>query len=766
MRAIVNLSRRGVLRGIAAGSATFVLGGEFLASGRALAVPNLPTPFAPNLFVSIGIDGTVTLTAHRSDMGQGIRTGLAQLLADELEADWNRIVVTQAEGDEKYGDQYTDGSRSVVKNFQRMREFGAAARMMLEQAAAKSWGVDVSECRARNHEVVHVRREKQGEGFVEVATGRKAGFGELAPIAAELPVPRPEELKLKPRKDWRYIGKPMRQVDLDDITHGRAVYGIDVRLPGMKYASIQRCPVLLGRLVSYDASEALKVPGVERVVEIPPPKEPVEFQALGGLAVVASNTWAAMEGRKRLKIQWDPGPHAVYESSAYRKALETTATKPGKVRRVEGDVDAAFADRSLKVVEAAYWSPHFVHAPMEVPAAVADVRDDRAEVWACCQDAQALRKTAAAAIGMDAANVTAHVTLLGGAFGRKSKPDFGAEAAFVSKAVGAPVKVTWSREDDIRNGYYHAAAAQTVRAALGADGKPVAWHHRTVFPPIMSIFDQTQRLPWGWELDFGLTDLPYAIPNIRLEAGEADVHVRIGWKRSVQNIFHAFAIGSFVDELAVAAGNRDRVEYLLELIGPPRHIDLTQGGVADYFNYDGSVEIYPVDTGRLAHVVKLAAEKARWGQPLGPRRGMGIAAHRSFLTYVATVVETEVAPDGTVHIPRVVMAVDAGTVVNPDRVKAQMEGACIYALSAAFFGEITAKDGAIQQSNFHDYPVARMANAPRRIEVHLVESEAPPGGVGEPGVPPFAPALCNAIFAATGKRIRSLPIVHEDLKAI
>jgi len=500
------------------------------------------------------------------------------------------------------------------------------------------------------------------------------------------------------------------------------------------------------------------------VVEIPPVEEPVEFKALGGIAVVASNSWAAMEGRKKLKIEWDSGRNATFNSPDYRKTLEATSLKPGDIRRKEGDIDAAFAG-AAKVVELAYWSPHFVHAPMEVPAAVANVKDGKCEVWGCSQDAQALRKYTAQAIGMDPANVTSHVTLLGGAFGRKSKPDFGAEAAIISKAIGAPVKVTWTREDDIRNGYYHACAAEHVRVALDANGKAVGWHQRSVFPPIMSIFEAGQKKPGTWELDFGLTDMPYDVANVCLESGDADPHLRIGWKRSVQNIFHAFSICSAADELAAAA-NRDRVEHLLELIGPARQIDLTKGGVKDYFNYDNSVETYPVDTGRLSSVVKLAAEKAGWGRPLGERHGMGIAAHRSFLTYVATVIETEVSKDGVVTIPRVVMAVDAGTVVNPDRVMAQMESACIYAMSAIFFGEITAKDGAIQQGNFDDYPVARMTSSPRVIEVHLVESTAPPGGVGEPGVPPFAPALCNAIFAATGTRIRSLPISQHDLKAI
>lgn len=342
MLSIENVSRRGMLKGLAAGTGAFVLGGKLLAGGgRAFAVPVGSTPFTPSVFVSIDIDGGVTLTAHRSEMGQGIRTSLAQLLADELEADWSRVIVKQADGDEKYGDQYTDGSRSVVKNFQRLREFGAAARMMLEQAAAQSWGVDPAECKAQNHKVVHA------------ASGRSADFGELASAAAELPVPEPQTLKLKDRKDWRYIGKPVRNVDMTDIVTGKAIFGIDVRLPGMKYASIERCPVLLGKVRSFDAAETMKVPGVEKVVEIPAVTEPVEFQALGGIAVVATNTWAAVEGRKRLKVEWELGPNETYESGAYRKALEATAAKPGDIRRKEGDIDAAFA-KAGKVVEATY----------------------------------------------------------------------------------------------------------------------------------------------------------------------------------------------------------------------------------------------------------------------------------------------------------------------------------------------------------------------------------------------------------------------------
>jgi isoquinoline 1-oxidoreductase subunit beta len=752
MTTIINVSRRHFLKG-AAGATGFVLAMKLAPTVRipSAAAAAGAADLDPSLFVSIDADGTVTIVAHRSEMGQGVRTGLPMVLADELEADWARVRVEQAEGDAKYGNQFTDGSRSIVQNYDRMRQFGASARQMLERAAASRWGVEPEACRAENHKVVHP------------PSGRSLDFGELAETAAELPVPQFEDLRLKDPKDFRYIGKDIPIVDLPDIVHGKALYTIDLTMPGMKYASVERCPVALGRVKSYDAAEALAVPSVEAVVEIPAPSKPVGYKALGGIAVVASNTWAAQQGRKKLRVEWDLGENAGYDSAEYRKALESTARQKGDVAREEGDVEAAFGS-AASVIEAEYYAPHFVHAPMEPPGALARVEDGKVEVWSSTQDPQATRTTVAEALGIDEADIVSRVPLLGGAFGRKSKPDFAVEAALCSREVGAPVKVTWTREDDIRNGYYHSCCAQYLKAGLDQDGRPVAWLQRSVFPPIESIFTADAKKPASWELDFGLTDLPYAIPNVCLESGEAAAHVRIGWLRSVQNIFHAYAISSFADELAAAAG-RDPVDYLLEVIGEPRHVDLIKGGVKEYFNYDGAIDAYPIDTGRLANVVRLAAEKAGWGRSLPERQALGIAAHRSFLTYVAEVVEVVVDQDGRVSIPRVVMAVDAGRVVNPDRVRAQMEGAVIYGMSAACCGEITAREGRIQQSNFDSYPVPRINDSPRVIEVHLVESDAPPGGVGEPGVPPFAPALCNAIHAATGKRIRSLPITHHDLSA-
>jgi isoquinoline 1-oxidoreductase subunit beta len=757
---IENLSRRTFLRGAAALGGGFALGlildpfrphpfyGGVIGSAQAAegAAPAAGT-LSPNVFVSIDNTGTVTVIAHRSEMGQGVRTSVPMILADELEADWSRVKIEQAVGDKIYGSQYTDGSRSVRHNYERMREFGAVTRTMLVQAAAIQWGVPAAECKAQNHRVVHT------------PSGKSLDYGQLVDTASTLAVPSAKQITLKDPKDFRYIGKPMPGVDLPDMLVGKAVYGIDIRLPGMLYAMVEHCPVTYGRVKSFDAGEALKVPGVKKVLEIPQNQPPIVFNTLGGIAVIATNTWAANEGRKKLKIEWDYGPNVVYDSDAFRKDMEEATTKDCKVVRKEGDVQAALADAN-KVIEADFYVPHFAHATMEPPAAVALVKDGKCEVWSSCQDPQAARSTVAGAIGFDEKSVTSHVTLLGGAFGRKSKPDFAAEAAILSRQLGAPVKVTWSREDDLQHAYYHTCNAQRITAGLDASGKVVAWHSRSVFPTIWSTFEKTDP-EYGHkiELSLGYLDLPYAIPSIQLENGKAKAHVRIGWLRSVNNIPNAFAHNTMANMLAEAAG-RDPYEFLLELIGPDRVLDLSG---TDYWNYDQTYEEYPIMTARLKNVVRVAAKNAGYGRKLPARQAIGLAAHRSFTTYVATAVHVKVDKDGRVSVPRVDVACDAGRVVNPDRVKSQMEGACIYGMSACVT-EITAKEGRIQQSNFSEYPVVRMPDAPREIHVHIVDAgNYPPGGVGEPGTPPFAPALCNAIFAATGKRILELPINQGKL---
>ena len=481
---------------------------------------------------------------------------------------------------------------------------------------------------------------------------------------------------------------------------------------------------------------------------------PSGFQPLGGVAVIARNTWAALQGREALKITWDDGPHGTYDSVVYEKALVESASKAGAVARKEGDVDTALRS-AARVLKADYYAPHLAHAPMEPPAAVAEVTADGCQVWASTQDPQSARSEVAKALGIGEEKVTVNVTLLVGGFGRKSKPDYCVEAALLSKQVGAPVKVTWSREDEIRHGYYHTVTAQHLEAGLDGSNRVTAWLHRTAFPPIPSTFEPNQTRGSAGELGLGAVDVPFAIPNIRCDACEAQAHVRIGWFRSVNNIPHAFAVCSFVDELAAAA-RRDPKDFLLDLLGPPRQV--APATTEKYENYGESMDTYPIDTARFRTVVEAAASKIGWGRTVPKGHGLGIAVHRSFATYVCTALEAAIGTDGSIAIPKVVTAVDCGIAIHPDRIRSQIEGAAIMGISVALHGQVTFKQGRAEQSNFDTYEVARMPEAPGAIEVVIIDSDAPPGGVGEPGLPPFAPALCNAIFAATGTRIRRLPI--------
>jgi isoquinoline 1-oxidoreductase subunit beta len=751
MSAIENVSRRGFLKGLVA------------AGGLVLAVRYFPemtgherapgsnqadlANFHPNVFLGINPDGTVYIVAHRSEMGTTSRTSLPLVVADELDADWKLVKIEQAIGDAKYGSQNTDGSQSIRGFYDVMRTAGATARLMLVQAAASRWGVSPRECTTDLHVVVHP------------ATNRKLGYGELATAASKLPVPTAEEIQFKPKSSWRYIGKGSPSYDLEALCTGKAIFGMDAHLDGMVYASIEHPPVLGGKVKSVDDQEALKVTGVRQTLQIDPYKPPPAFQPLGGVAVIADNTWAAFQGRKKLNIVWDNGPNESYDSEAYKKELQETARKPAKVVRNEGDVDAGFA-KGGKVIEADYYVPLLAHASMEPMVALAEFKDGRATIWAPTQNPQAVQDIVSQELGIAKENVICHVTLLGGGFGRKSKPDYVAEAAVLSKKLNKPVKVVWTREDDVKFDYYNAVAAMHLKAAIGEKGKPSAWLQRSVFPPITSIFDANAVYGDPGHLQQGWTDVPYDLPNLRVENGPAKAHVRIGWLRSVANIYHAFAVQCFTDELAHAAG-RDPVDYQLDLIGKPRIVDLKN---TNYPNYGAPYDVYPIDTARLIRVINMAVEKGGWGKrKLGKRAGLGFAAHRSFLTYVATVVEVEVDDQGEIKIPRVDTVVDAGLVVNPEATRAQFQGAAVFGTSVVKTGEITATKGAIDQSNFQDYPVARMNEAPYQTNVYLIENDAPPAGVGEPGVPPFVAALCNAIFAATGKRIRELPLAKNSL---
>src|SRR6202521_3342745 len=631
---VENVGRRGFLKGML-GAGAFVLSvrwapaAMFGSETRAGASDAMTTAaLRPNVYLAIDTDGTAYVIAHRSEMGSGSRTALPRIVADELDADWARVKIVQAIGDEKYGDQDTDGSHSVRSFFDTLRESGATARLMLVRAAAAQWGVPAAECVTKLHSVVHK------------PSGKKLGYGELAAAAAKLEVPKKEDVKLKGRGEWRYIGKGTASYDLKDMCTGKAAYGQDLYMEGMLYASVAHPPVFGSSVKSVDDKAALSVVGVKQTETIDAFKPPIGFQALGGVAVLADNTWAAMQGKKKLKIEWEKSPNSVWNSDAYKKELQETARKPGKVVRENGNVDAAFA-KGGKIVEAEYYAPMLAHAAMEPPAALAVYKDGKVEAWAATQNPQGARDAIAQAVGLKKEDVTVNVTLLGGAFGRKSFPDFAVEAAVLSKKTGKPVKVVWSREDDIKFDTYHSVAAMYMKAALGLDGKPEAWLQRTVFPPIGSTFDPKNNYSAADELGLGFTDVPFALPNHRVENGPATAHVRIGWLRSVANIYHAFAVHSFADELAHTAG-RDPLDYLLQLLGPDRVIPKEELP-KDYSNYDGAYEQYPIDTGRFKRVVSLAAEKAGWGkQKSGNGFGMGVAMHRSFLTYVATVVQVQV----------------------------------------------------------------------------------------------------------------------------
>src|SRR5438270_1380132 len=563
----------------------------------------------PRVFVAVGPDGTVTIVAHRAEMGTGVRTSLPLIVAEEMEANWARVKVQQAHGDEvKFGNQDTDGSRSTRHYLIPMRQIGAAARTMLEQAAAKRWGVPATEVKAINHEVVHS------------ASGRKLGFGELAADAVKESVPSIEGLKLKDPKDFRYLTKgQIGIVDLHDITTGKAGYGADVRLPGMKYAVIARPPVTGGKLVSFDPAEAMKVSGVEKVMQVRGWPWPSKFQPLGGVAVIARNTGAAIKGRDALKLVWDDGANAKYDSVAYRKELEEASRKPGLVVRQEGDADAALKAAD-KVVIGEYYLPHLAHVSMEPPVAVADVKGDTAEIWAPVQSPGGTREDVAKTLGIPEDNVTVNVTLLGGGFGRKPKCDFALEAALLSKELGAPVKVQWTREDDVRHDFLHTVSVERIEAGLDKKGKGIAWRHRSAAPSLGSTFGAGAVHQLGLGLAMGLIDLPFEVANIQCENPEAAAHTRIGWFRSVSNIPRAFAVQSMVAEIAYAT-KRDQKEMLLELIGSPRIVKLTS--VKDLWNYGEPYDSYPIDTGRLRKVVELVADKGGWGRS-GPKgHGLG-----------------------------------------------------------------------------------------------------------------------------------------------
>lgn len=751
-KGLVSVNRREFLKYTGLSSSGLILGGS-LAGGLSGALPAwaktsaLNNSLMLNLFVHIAPDDSVSIIAHRSEMGTGIKTSLPQVVADEMEADWEKVKVVQGQANSEYGSQNTDGSRSVRDFYAVMREMGASAKLMLRQAAAKEWGVALEECDAIQHRVIH--RSSQ----------RSSSYGELAVAAAAVAVPNPKLLRYKSKQDFNYIGKSVAVVDLDDMLTGNAQYGVDIQRPGMLIASIERCPVLAGTVKHFNDKQARAIHGVVDVIEIKTTPNQVGFHPLAGVAVIASNTWAALKGREALQIEWDLGANQSYNSKKYRQALRGLCQQPGKVWRQRGDA-ASVLQSAEKTFSATYTMGHIVHAPMEPPMATAEITSEGCEVWASVQVPQATRNAVAAALNFKPEQVIVNVTLLGGGFGRKSKPDFAVEAAILAKAVGRPVKVCWSREDDIRHSYYHAASAQTYTASLNKLGRIEALEQHVAAPTIMSTFALGSDTQADWEVGQGFANIPYDIANIHAESHGAKAYTRIGWMRAVFNVPYAFAANSFIDEVA-RSNNLDPLQYQLDMLGDDRDLDTAKDGFAN-FAYGKKAEEYPLQIGRLKNAISRVKASVGWPQKTAKGEGWGIAAHPSFLSYVAvaTKVRLSAGDNKKLDIKEVHIAIDAGQLVNPDRVRAQMEGSVIFALSSALYGDIQFENGAVQQSNFHDYPVLRMDRTPK-IVVTLIDSEEKHTGVGEPGVPPVAPSLTSAIAAAGGERIRDLPIAQH-----
>lgn len=718
------------------GGAALVVG--FRLSARAFAgqaaeqEKKTPNPF--DAWVRITPDNRVTLILGKSEMGQGIMTALPMILAEELCVDWKNVKVEQAPTNPKIYELGTGGSGSVAGSWLPLRRAGAAAREMLIAAAAQKWEVGADTCKAVDGRVVHGNPK------------RYLSYGELVESATKLPIPNFNTVPLKNSDDFTLVGHDMRRYEVRAKATGTAVFGIDSRVPEMLYAVVARCPVFGGKLVSFDAAKAKAVPGVRDVIAFETIGRGVS--TTGGVAVLAVNSWAAMQGRNALEVKWEFGPAAKESSAGLHEQFLANAAKPGKVVRNDGDADAVLASGTKKI-EAAYEFPFAAHACMEPMNCTVEIRPDGAEAWVPTQAPQWAQAVIAEAAKLPPEKVIVHTTLMGGGFGRRYQADFVMEAAQVAKAAGKPVMVLWTREDDMQHDFYRPASYHKMQGALDANGNLAAWKHFQTSTSIAAKWRQNgAEKPEQGEFGTGST-IPYQTPNIRIEYTLAESSVPRAWWRSVEHSTSGFVVECFIDELAASAG-QDPLAFRLKLIGGDRKIPL----------FDAAKEP-PLDTARLKGVLQLAAEKAGWGKPLPKGQGRGIAAFYSFDSYTAAVAEVSVK-NGAAKLERLVYAVDCGRPINPEGIRAQVESAAIYGLSAASYDAITISGGRVEQGNFNDYGMPRMNDAPK-TEVHVVMSKEEPTGIGEPGLPVMAPAMCNAIFAATGKRLRRLPIQARDL---
>jgi isoquinoline 1-oxidoreductase beta subunit len=742
MATLLSVDRRTFLKTSATAGAALLVGFRIPARASDPAEDQEKPPINPlNAWVRITPDNHVTLILAKSEMGQGIMTALPMILAEELCLDWKQVTIEQAPTNPKIYDHGTGGSGSVGGSWLPLRQAGAAAREMLIAAAAKKWEVGTDTCKAQNGYVVHGHPE------------RSYSYGELVADAALLPIPNFNQVPLKNSRDFTIIGHTTPRVDTAAKATGKAIYGIDARPADLLYAVVARCPVFYGKVASFDATKAKAVPGVRDVIQFETSGRGAS--TTGGVAVVADNSWSAMQGRKALEVKWDEGPAATESSEELRKQfVANAAAKPGQVIRNEGDADAALGAPANKV-EAVYELPFAAHVCMEPMNCTVHIQSDRAEAWVPTQAPQWAQAVIAEAAKLPPEKVIVHTTQMGGGFGRRYQADFVMEAAQVAKSLGKPVMVVWTREDDMKHDFYRPASYHKCQGVVDDAGNLVAWKHFQTSTSIAAKWGAKGEENNGkGEFGTGAT-VPYASPNIRIEYTLAHSSAPRAWWRSVEHSSSGFVVESFVDELAAAVGE-DALKFRLKLLGDPKKLP----------QFGEGPDAPPLDTARLRAVLQLAADKSGWGTPLPDNEGRGIACFFSFDTYTAAVAEVSLKAR-ELKVKRLVCTVDCGRVVNPNGVRAQVESAAIYALTATLKDAITVERGRIVQSNFNDYHMLRMNEAPP-IEVHLVASEEKPTGIGEPTVPVIAPALCNAIFNATRTRkqdvrIRRLPIRPEDL---